>query len=76
MVCPCRVAKWESLPLIVLVKISPFMEKMKTCNQCQRQMYSVSWDLEQDGIRVCDNPECPNYGLLQVTQERMAVHNA
>lgn len=42
---------------------------MNTCNQCHREMLLKF--TEKYYVRVCDNPACPNFGLLQVSVETM-----
>jgi hypothetical protein len=39
-----------------------------TCVQCQREIKSVI-HVQEKQIPVCSNPECPNFGLLQVGHE-------
>jgi hypothetical protein len=36
------------------------------CVQCNRPLFRkiVTWD----NIYICDRPDCPNYGLLQINQ--------
>ena len=38
-----------------------------SCNQCHKQM-TIETPFD---VMVCHNPECPNYGLLQVSVEDM-----
>jgi hypothetical protein len=43
------------------------------CNQCMNEM-EYSAQLKEVQIPVCSNPNCPNFGLLQISSERMAEH--
>ena len=43
----------------------------KTCNQCHKQMdMGVRFSVGIMGS-ACDNPECPNYALVQIPLEEM-----
>ena len=57
---------------------------MSLCNQCNREMgFGLEFSLGsavyispgffggEVNVFVCENPECPNYGLLQIPQEIM-----
>lgn len=49
---------------------------MKTCNQCQQELTlgRIKIDATQRyHCYVCCNPECPNYGLLQIPREDMQL---
>ena len=41
-----------------------------TCNQCDKQM-NGNLLVDQQFIRFCENPNCPNYALLQIALEDM-----
>lgn len=45
-------------------------KKSKTCNQCGEK-FEYHSELETKTVNVCVNPECPNYGLLQIAAEDM-----
>jgi len=61
---------------------------MNTCNQCNKETklryvnryaYSISKETGRENyqeygesLAICDNPACPNFGLLQVPAEKMA----
>jgi len=44
-----------------------------TCNQCKEQMtiYAGNKLASLAIASVCDNPICPNYGILQISIEHM-----
>jgi len=43
-----------------------------TCLQCHKQMDMIIKEPNLTScISVCDNPECPNYGLLCISEEMM-----
>ena len=47
---------------------------MNSCNQCKKEMEGVlefNISYRSIGIPICTNPECPNFGLLQVGSERI-----
>ena len=44
-----------------------------TCNQCNKQMNAIL-ELEKWTIPVCVNPGCPNFGLLQISIEKITEH--
>lgn len=44
--------------------------KQQTCNQCGKKMDAII-ELEKYNVPVCINPECPNYGLLQISEEKI-----
>lgn len=50
-------------------------EEKFTCNQCSEEMdeYQFGHQLEETDhiLKVCSNPKCPNFGLLQVPKEKM-----
>ena len=48
--------------------------RKNSCNQCQKEMeglleFGISYGTIH--IPVCTNPECPNFGLLQVSSEKI-----
>ena len=43
-----------------------------TCNQCEKQMKGIL-ELEKWTIPVCTNPSCPNFGLLQISSEKIMI---
>jgi hypothetical protein len=47
-------------------KIKP---KNQSCNMCHQNM-PMTTPLFY-GVRVCSNPFCPNYALLQISAEKM-----
>ena len=47
------------------------IEKIKaTCNMCHKQMEGIL-ELEKYTIPVCVNLKCPNFGLLQISEEKI-----
>ena len=47
-----------------------FPAEKATCNQCGKKMNAVM-ELEKWNIPVCVEPCCPNFGLLQISVEKM-----
>jgi len=44
-------------------------DKPSHCVQCNEPMiHGTDWD---KFVPICTNPECPNYGLLQIGQEAL-----
>ena len=39
-----------------------------TCNMCGKQL---NYEIGIYNFGVCDNPECPNFSLLQICEEEM-----
>jgi len=39
-----------------------------TCNQCGKEMFYYI-----PNFYYCENPECPNFGLLQVPLEKIKI---
>ena len=43
-----------------------------TCNQCHKEMkMKLTNDMFTIFVFICDNPECPNYSLLQIASQEM-----
>ena len=48
------------------------MEKIENyhCVQCGEEI-KYATDVQNKQVTVCNNPKCPNYGLLQLGKEMM-----
>lgn len=46
-----------------------------SCNQCEEDMFTLEGKFMLDGLEIsqciCNNPECPSYGIVQISKEDM-----